>query len=316
MIFQLVAILVTSIIIYFAGEYFATASSLVGQRMQLSKSVKGATFDAVSSSLPELMIALFSVLSFGEFSVGVGTIAGSALFNLLIIPAVSVFAARKTLNLSKLVVTRDAWFHVLSKVILFVMVFYTASWNFLLALILLALYVVYLAVLSREKKNTVKDDSLPAWSLTKTLLVGIVSLGVVAGAAYVLTEQSIILSELLGVPSLLVAFTVVAAATSVPDMVISLVNARKGSADDAIANVLGSNTFDILVGLGLPLLIVTMISGPLEVVVSHPELITILLLASFGFTFLIQKKKITKTHAWMFLATYLAITAYVVAVAL
>jgi cation:H+ antiporter len=309
-------IIFTSIVIYFAGEYFATASSLIGERLQVSKSVKGATFDAVSSSLPELMIALFSVISFGEFAVGVGTIAGSALFNLLLIPAVSIFAAGGTLRFSKIVVTRDAWFHLLSKIVLFVMVFFTASWNMLLALLLLFLYFLYIVILLKEKSTTKKDSSLPNWSLKKIILVAVSMVAVIAAGAYYLTESSIQLASALGVPPLLIAFTIVAAATSVPDMIISLVNARKGSGDDAMANVLGSNTFDILVGLGLPLLIATLLIGPLTVSISHPELVTLLLLVSIGCTVLMQKRTFTKVHAWLFILTYVLITGYVVWLAL
>lgn len=57
-----IAIILSSVIIYFAGDYFAEASSNIGDFLGLSRSVKGATFDAISSSLPELLVAIIHYL--------------------------------------------------------------------------------------------------------------------------------------------------------------------------------------------------------------------------------------------------------------
>lgn len=316
MIFELVVILASSVLIFYAGEHVATASSLIGEHLRLSKSVKGATIDAIASSLPELMIALFSVIAFGTFEVGVGAIAGSALFNLLIIPAVSIWAAGGSLALSRMVVIRDSWYHLFTKVVLMIMVFFTAYWNSWLALVLLGLYAVYVWILSQAKHTTRHDTSLPAWPWHKTLCRGIVSVILMGLGAYYLTEYSILLANDLGVPPLLIAFTVVAIATSVPDLVVSVTNAKKHSGDDAISNVLGSNTFDVFVALGLPLLVANMLTGPVKVALEYPELITLLFLASLGFSLIAQHKKLLRVHAWIFLFSYVAITVYVVFLAI
>ena len=71
-------ILLSSIIIYLSGKRFAESSSKIGDFLNLPRDVKGATFDAISSSLPELLVALYSVIFFKQFEVGIGTIAGSA----------------------------------------------------------------------------------------------------------------------------------------------------------------------------------------------------------------------------------------------
>ena len=61
---SIITILIASILIYFIGNIFAKASSKLGDYFKLSKSVKGATFDAIASSLPELLVALFAVIFF------------------------------------------------------------------------------------------------------------------------------------------------------------------------------------------------------------------------------------------------------------
>lgn len=313
MFLSLVLIIILSIVIFVAGSYFAKASSLAGQALRLSKGVKGATFDAVSSSLPELMIALFSVISFGQFEVGVGTIAGSALFNLLVIPAVSVLVAGQTLRVSKEVAVRDNLFHLLSKILLLLMVYVFVVWNFYLALVLIFCYVIYVVVLARAKKQA-RTETV-TWSKTKAWTIGLFSLGVVATAAYFLTEQSILFAKALHVPPLLIAFTVIAVATSIPDLVISVVNARKKSADDAVANVLGSNTFDILIALGLPLALAT-IQTPLQPQILYPELVVLLFGVTCIFTLLLfLQRRLSRTHAIFFLLAYVLITLYALVLA-
>ena len=104
-----------------------------------------------------------------------------------------------------------------------------------------------------------------------------------------MVSSSLNVSNILGIPAIIVALTITAAATSVPDAVISVVNARKGSWDDAISNVFGSNIFDILVGLGLPLLIYSFCKGPVEIVFANLEIIAGLLASSVIVLFIFSK---------------------------
>ena len=122
-------ILLSSIVIYFAGNRFAESSSKIGDYFNLPRDVKGATFDAVASSLPELLVALYSIIFFKQFEVGIGTIAGSALFNLLIIPGICVFAAPVAFKVGKKVLSRDALFYMISVFILVVLLIYFKTWG-------------------------------------------------------------------------------------------------------------------------------------------------------------------------------------------
>lgn len=109
-IIDFLVILATMPVIFYAGRWFIESSSNIGDYFRLPRSVKGATFDAVASSFPELMIALFSVIAFGKFEVGVGTIAGSAIFNLLVITGLAVLVAPGVFKVSPPVVRRDSLF--------------------------------------------------------------------------------------------------------------------------------------------------------------------------------------------------------------
>jgi len=309
-------ILVASIVIYYIGSFFARASSNLGDYLKMPRSVKGATFDAIASSLPELLVALYAVIFFNKFEVGIGTIAGSALFNLLVIPGICVLVSPVVFKVSKKVITRDALFYILSVFVLLVLLLYFKTWGLVIAIILIAFYFLYLfEIVShiskyRKKKNYEKPEGM---KLSKEILIALGCVVVIGIATFFLTKSSIDLSTVLGVSPIIIAFSVTAAATSVPDMVISIVNAKKGDVTDATSNVFGSNIFDIFMGLGIPLLIYSIFVGSVEIVFDNLEIIigllgsTILVLYFFA-----DNHTLTKKQGILLLLIYAAFLAYVV----
>jgi cation:H+ antiporter len=296
--FNIVVIIASSIFIFFLGEKFAAVSSRMGDYFRLSKAVKGATFDAIASSLPELLVALFSVIFFHEFEVGIGTIAGSALFNLLVIPGVCVLVSPKIFQVSREVIDRDALFYIVSVFILLVLTLYFKFWGVLVAIFLILVYFYYISEIIYDTKKSIHRRVRPdGINLPREIFSAFVLLGGIGIATYFLTDASIKLASVFGVAPVIIAFTITAAATSVPDTVLSVVNARKGDLDDAASNVFGSNIFNILFGLGFPLLLYSMIKGKLEIVFGHVEIIiglmgsTIMLLYFFARREMISKKK-------------------------
>jgi len=273
--FSFAVIILSSFFIYFFGKHFAESSSNIGDYLNLPKDVKGATLDAISSSAPELLVALYSVILFQKFEVGIGTITGSAIFNLLVIPGLCVFLAPMAFRVHKRVISRDAVFYVISIMALALFVFYLKSWGIVVALILLGIYFIYLLTimghtLKHQKENPGRKTRVKFW---KEFSIFFLTFALIAAFTYLLTYHSIRISEFLKISPIFIAFTITAIATSVPDTIISLVNARKGSADDATSNVFGSNIFDILVGLGLPLLIYVFLKGPVQVAFMNFEII-------------------------------------------
>ena len=98
----------------------------------------------------------------------------------------------------------------------------------------------------------------PHQSYGRTFLV---SIALISFLSYWLVEYAVIFAEAISFPPYVVALTVLAAGTSVPDLFASVVVARQGRGDMAIANAVGSNVFDILIGLGLPWLLVLIFQG-------------------------------------------------------
>ncbi len=305
-------IIACSFAIYHFGNAFAAASNRIGEHFALPKGVKGATLDAVSSSLPELMVALFAVIFFGSFDIGVATIAGSAAFNLLIIPAAAALVAPAALRVGGHVLDRDGVFFFISLLLLTATLWYTSSWGVWIALLFLGVYAVYVQrFITHAKENTTAKHVKT--SLSRDTLILLVTATGIAGASYFLVQQAISLAHALGVHPTLIAFTVIAAATSVPDMVVSLANARQGSGDDALSNALGSNTFNILVGLPIPILAYVLLTGqPVALVFANTEILFGLLAATLVLVLTVANgKDLTKRNGVFLLAVYAAFIIYV-----
>lgn len=140
------------------------------------------------------------------------------------------------------------------------------------------------------------------------LLIGVLS--------YALVESAIAGSYLLGIPDVIVALTVLAIGTSVPDLFSSVIVAKQGRGDMAIANAVGSNIFDILFGLGLPWVIVMLFKSPTVVVSSENLTASALLLfatvIAVLFILISRKWQIGKKSGLVLVGFYIAYLFYTV----
>jgi cation:H+ antiporter len=316
----LILIAISGHVIWKSTNSFELAADYLGRKM--SHGVKGATINAVASSMPEFLTTLFFVFfvrNEGEFvdsfSGGLGVVAGSAIFNILIIPVAVIFFGSigfrsKNFQLDKKVIRRDGLFLLLSNVVLILLVS-QRKLDALDGFILILIYLFYLFLLRKGfgfRKADHPDDQVfevekvplrpvhflrldvkqvllngkrltraNAWTtlLVSTLIMSIGSWMLVKGSellghdTYSLGFVDKIFNapmELhgLNLPIIFISVLLAAAATSIPDTMISVRDARKGNHDDSISNALGSNIFDISFALGLPLLLYTLIHGELE----------------------------------------------------
>ncbi|MBU1557974.1 hypothetical protein KKC45_03370 [Patescibacteria group bacterium] len=316
MFYSILIILITSLIIYFSGKKFATASSEIGEYFNLPRSVKGATLDAVASSLPELMIGVFSIVFFKEFSIGVGTIAGSVLFNTLIIPSLAVLVSPVVFRVGREVMARDALFYSISVFVFLSAILYSNEWGFALSIIFIAIYVWYVNMIisQTEKYQKVHKKLLgEKISVVSTMVIAFFNIIVMGVATYYLTHQAILLSQLMGVPAIIIGFSIVAVATSIPDAIIAVVNARQGRTDEVLSHVFGSNIFNILIALGLPLLLASLLIGEsVDVVAGGAGIVIGLLVSTVVVIYLIIDDYIlSKKNAVIMLSGYLLFLGYI-----
>ncbi len=264
-------------------QFFIHSLDRISKDLKLSSDAAGATLMAVGSSAPELFVALFAVFKPGEHeAIGVGSIVGSAIFNLLVIVGVSAIVRKAKLTWQPVI--RDLIFYSVAVALLLLFI-WDGSFSLGEAGILLTIYILYVIAAiywkkllpysdlpydetKQEKKNTngfisVFDRFLGRLfpSEKHYYLVFLQAVIIIAGLSWVLVELAVLISGFLNIPEGIIALTVLAIGTSIPDLFSSMIVARQGRGDMAVSNAIGSNIFDILVGLGLPFAIYMLIHG-------------------------------------------------------
>jgi cation:H+ antiporter len=371
-------VVVAMYVIKFACDAFEDASDYLGTEVyKMAPGVRGATLEAIASSLPELFTTLFLLFVFhdeGGFAAGVATCAGSAVFNAVIIPAVCILTVTlkgvngtlvDRLHIQRRTILRDGFFFVLAELCL---IFFLGTDQLVwwMGLVLMALYGVYFAFLMRsmgvdreeDSEEDSDEDADEAPSIFKAVLtfdfnhllfqgqnfspgrawtvLGCAT-STIAAACYLLSESVMLSADALDVQPYFTAVILGAAATSVPDTVLSYKDAIKGDYDDAVANAIGSNIFDICVALGLPLAIYSGLnvlqgnSGSIPLVsaegagedsVQDLRIVLVILSVVIIGTFLSANNErdeegrslllIGKGHGWALLGIYLIWTGFVV----
>jgi len=221
-------------------------------------------------------------------------------------------------KLQKEVIHRDGVVYIIAVIILLALLLITRSWGVIVALLLLVSYAAYLFIIAKDTRafQKVNHNKQEPISLRRELSIALFTLIVIGVATFFLTREAINFAEAVGISPLIIGFTIVATATSFPDGVISVVNAKKGLADDAISNVYGSNTFNIFVGLGLPLLVGALLYGPAEIVFTRIEIIIALVTTAFiTHWFMDNDHMISKKEAIIMISMFVAFVSYVILLA-
>jgi len=360
----LLLIIATMVIIWRASDGFETASELLGEN--LSDGVRGATINAIASSMPELFTTLFFLVVLKEtegFGGGLGTTAGSAIFNGMIIPAVVILAVVgagmvQKVNVSRKVLYRDGISLLVAEAILiFLIGGDTLEWWH--GAILMLTYGAYMIVLfqsmtsenEREEEDEDDDENeLPSRSrlasffildlehavigknelnkkngwlllITSMIVIGAACLLLVKTCEWIGSESFSVFGlgpfHGLNIPVIFVSVVLASAATSVPDTIISIRDARAGNYDDAVSNAIGSNIFDVCFALGFPLFIFTILNGPIhlspDIATFSTELRTLLFgLSAVAIVIYVVGQGMGRGKALSLLALYLFFTLYIV----
>lgn len=327
-------------------EYFIVSLDRISKRLKIPGNVAGASLMAMGSSAPELAIALLALfIAGGEHAdVGIGAIVGSAIFNILVITGVSAIV--RPVIITWRVLVRDVVMYVIS-VALLIAAFAdgtVAIWEAAVFLLLYGLYIVVLfnweAFAPDQQDGAIERVGADIEAQTRRtgpyfvvttfvsriigLLTGdpeksywrtfLVSIALIALLSYLLVENAILFAEAINVPPVIVALTVVAAGTSVPDMFASIVVARQGRGDMAIANAVGSNVFDILIGLGFPWLLAILVQGhDLEVGAADLFASAVVLLGTviLLFIFLTTGRRLSRAEGIVLVLVYLSYVIWV-----
>ena len=302
---EYVLLIVGFILLIKGADFFVDGASSVAGKLKIPSLIIGLTVVSMGTSMPEAAVSVSASIS-GDNGISLGNVIGSNIFNLLMV--VGFASVILPIVTDKDVLKRDMPINIAITAALCVMLF-DGELSRLDAVILLLLFAGYLFILIRSAmKNRVEEPAqkiLPWGKSILFILLGLV--GIVGGGQLVVNNAKIIAANL-GMGETLIGLTVVALGTSLPELVTSIVAAKKGDSGIAMGNVIGSNIFNILFVLGLAGVIKPMSAGS-EFFIDTGILIGVsLIMMLFAFT----KRKTNRLEGATGIVMYIAYTAYII----
>ncbi len=289
--------LVSLVILIKASNYFTDAAARIGLHFGIPKFIVGVTVVGIGTSLPELVSSIIAVFE-NSSEIVAGNVVGSNITNIFLVLGVTAIVGRK-IQIDYSLIHVDLPLLVGSSFFLLIVMW---DGHYLLpeALLSFAGVILYLTFAVKNGQEN-HDDSLHQdlkW-YTWLVLAGS-SVFIFLGAKY--TVESVIkLAEMLHLGKEIVAASAVALGTSLPELAVSVSAAKKGQAEMAIGNILGSNIFNALGVMSIPALFGTLIIPPSILDFALP----VMVLATLLYMFSTQDKQITRWEGWMLIGFYI-----------
>ena len=301
-------LLILGFVLIIVGATALTDGSVaLATRFRVPEFIVGLTIVAVGTSMPEFVVSLFASID-GNDGIAIGNVVGSNIFNIFAILGVcAIFAP---LTFSELNIRRDIPLTILATVALVVVTLLGGDITRTEGIILLLGYIVMMALTIRaDRKNFVVESNdendkrakMPYWRIFLWIVGGL--LGLIYGGQ-MCVDNAIVVARNLGVSEAVIAITLIAGGTSLPELASSLISIWRGSPSLALGNVLGSNIANILLILGTCSTITPLTMGGItmfDVYVALAATVVVMLSA-----LVIGRDKLTRIEGVMFLAIYAA----------
>jgi cation:H+ antiporter len=308
----ILSVLGFAILIKFA-DFFVDGAASLARNFKISTTVVGLTIVAFGTSAPELAISFNSHLA-GNADMMLGNVIGSNIANILVIFGLAVII--KPFNVSKDVAKKEI--PILMLITLGVAV--VLSDNLLdltkenalsrndgvMLMLLFSVFVYYLITIILKKEN--ETTSKPKYKLFMSIVMTLLGLvGIIFGSSLVVDNVSEF-ATIIGISQKIIAVTVVSIGTSLPELVTTIVAARKGESGMAIGNIIGSNIFNTCIVLGLPIALLGEVTTQTFNII---DVIFMLLAVVLLWVFVGGRGEIKRYEGVLFLATYCAYIAYI-----
>ena len=298
-------------LLFFGGEFLLRGAVAIAIRSGLSPLLIGLTIVACATSMPELLVTITAGMK-GVTDVGVGNVVGSNIANILLILGVAAFL--RPIEIHPKLVLRDTCV-MLGATGLFIFFALMGEIGLFHGGAMLAVLVVYLWATYRLERNgnvKVQDDVLgevgtAPCSMPIAALLMALGLGGLVGGSELLIMGAVDLARAAGISETVIGITLVAIGTSLPELATAIVAGMRGHTDVALGNVVGSNTFNLLLIVGT-LAILTPFSVAAEVVSVDMWIMAAASLALLPVMFIVRR--IGRIEGGVFLALYIAFIAY------
>lgn len=316
MIVAVITLVIGFVLLIKGADFFVEGSASIARRLRVPSLIIGMTIVAMGTSLPECAVSVTASIT-NNNTLAVSNAVGSNIFNLMVVCG---FCALFTpLAVQKNTLKKDFPFSIIIAGLLMVLGYFGMSLGRIDGIILLIVFIVFLVMMIKSAKNARNADViveseqekekaaeklLPVWKCIIYIVGGAIAIAI--GGDAVVNGASVIAAGF-GLSQTLIGLTVVALGTSLPELVTSIVAARKNEVDMALGNVIGSNIFNILFVLGIAATI-----SPIAFIMENVIDIMILIIMSIVvLVFAGSKKKITRPEGIFMLLVYAAYMIYV-----
>lgn len=312
---QIILLIVGFALLIKGADFFVDGAAGVADKFGIPQIIIGLTIVAFGTSAPEAAVSITSALK-GSASLAVGNVLGSNILNVLII--LGVTAVIRPITMQNQTYKIELPFVMFSTVLLGVLGYIGGSIKFVDGIILWVFMILFLVYLFQSAKKGKTDlvempdedgeaaKPKPIWLLILLIIGG--GAMIVFGSDFTVDSASYIAAKF-GMSERLIGLTIVAFGTSLPELVTSVIAARKGNSDIAIGNIVGSNIFNILFILGTTALITDIpysMNFNFDAVIALAALVILFVLVSN------KEKKLNRWGGAVMLASYAAYFAYIV----
>lgn len=315
MLWQIILLIVGFVILIKGADIFVDGASSLAQNFKLSKMLIGLTIVAFGTSAPEFAVSVKSIIS-NNADMVLGNVVGSNILNILLI--IGICSLIKPIVVKNNTIRKEIPIVIMISTLLFFLMkdnlFDTNVINMItrndgfIILLFFMIFIYYLISIMRNKKD---EEALETakFGMSKSIIFTILGIVcIIIGSNFVVDSASNIAVSL-GVSQKMIALTIVAFGTSLPELVTSIVSIKKGEQEILVGNIVGSNVFNIGMVLGLP---VALFGGIPAVGFNNSDLIVLLLSALLLFVFSFKDHKIKKMEGIIMLVVFAIYYSFVI----
>ena len=301
-----------ALMIWGADKFVAGASALA-RKLGVSPLLIGLTIVAFGTSMPELAVSVTAALR-GANEIAVGNVVGSNIFNLLVVAGLS--AAVCPLVMDKTLLRRDWPLSILAAVLLLGAIapdLTIARWEGVVLLIIFAFILTHQIRTALQNREQLAAAAAEAEEAEAPMSTAMIWVNILLGLACIVIGGQLAvngatgIARMFGLSETLIGLTIVAMGTSLPELVTSIVAARKGQNDIAMGNVIGSNLFNIFLILG-----VSSVITPIPVQATSIVDCLFLIAISAVFYLPARKGRLERVPGIAMVATYAVYTVYLI----
>lgn len=234
------------------GDWFVDGAAAIARRLRVPDLLIGATVVSIGTTLPEVMVSTTSAVG-GHGEIAYGNAIGSVICNAALIAAITIAVRPGKIDAKAL--RTPVFFFFAAAVIYASTAWLTGYFSRSIGLILLALFVLYMAVTvaqaRRASLSAVRGTAEEAVSVPRALMLLAVGAVLIAVGADLLVDNGILIAQALGVPESVIALTFVALGTSLPELVTAITSLVKGHGSLSLGNVVGANLFNLVLVSGV-----------------------------------------------------------------